>query len=218
MHLVKVISALVVLSGLISCYGGGRDYRPTVTEQPQRVDFFYGTIIAAQDARLRYGNEAGLGLRPGLSPYLAGIHIGAYGSGVGARFSAGFVDVLVEGAVPNVPAVEYTVVLDRNTYPPDPFLQPNQRPAVLVVQNEYPTDTRLSVGTRVFVRVTGGSGRVMAANSLPPFVPGPDTTTIDVAHNLSAGPLPIPLSTPWPPIYAPATDTGYHPQWTIPTF
>lgn len=125
--------------------------------------------------------------------------------------------VFAEALLPNLPAVEYTVILEANTFPPDPFLKPDQLPAVIVVQNE--PGAILPVNTPVFVRVAGGSGRVTAMASLPQFVSLPNGTPVDVYRNLRAGPLPIPPSRGWPPVATACNACNKdHPSWTVPGF
>lgn len=237
MPITKTICALAIVGSVTGCFPPTQSgYSPAVVEQPQSVNFFYGTVIGVRPATLEYGYETGIGakvLRPGLwqtlneslygSAYGVGIHFGGEGSAGGIRLSAGPIDVLLEASVPNLPAIEYTVIVEKNTCPPDPFLQRSgQHPAVIVVQNEYPGDARIPVNAPVFVRVVGGSGRVMPATDLPPWVTLPGGEIISVRDNLSAGPLPIPLASYCPPSYPPARPEqsyGYrqplHQHWTI---
>ncbi len=157
MCFVRTALALTLLGSLAGCYPPTQTaYDPAVVEQPQPVHFFYGRLIDERPASLEYGYETGIGatLYPRW-PLSVGLHFGGNGSDAGARFSAGIVDVLAEASVPNFPAVEYTVMLDNGTNPPDPFLAPQERAAaVVVVQNLYPTDRPLEPE-----RPCGRSGR-----------------------------------------------------------
>jgi hypothetical protein len=187
---VRTISALALVAGLVGCYPPTQTgYNPAVVEQPQPVHFFYGELVDVRPASLEYGYEAGIGATARLSPWLAGLHFGGNGPSGGARFSAGFVDVLVGGSVPNLPATEYTVMLNTGTNPPDPFLDSSQRTAaIIVVQNDlperYPTDFGMQKGEPVVVRVVGRSGRVMR-NPLTPNA---------TAHLAAVAPMPVPLA------------------------
>ncbi|HYM72093.1 MAG TPA: hypothetical protein VET89_03860 [Stellaceae bacterium] len=186
---------MALLPVLAGCYPPAQSgYSPTVVEQPQPVHFFYGTLIDKRPATLEYGYETGIGATvvPRF-PWSAGIHFAGSGPVGAARLSAGPVDVLVEGSAPNLPAIEYTVLLDKGTYPPDPYLRPDpyfgleRKTPIIVVQNELPTDHQLQVNERVVVRVVGRSGRVMANR----FSPG-------LEQLIAAGPMPIPLAVPAP--------------------
>lgn len=158
------------------------------------MHFFYGWLIDERPATLEYGYEAGIGAKilPRW-PVAAGIHFGGEGPAGGIRLSAGTVDVLVEASVPNLPAIEYTVLLDYGTNPPDWYIRSikpaERKAAVIVVQNQYPTDPPLAIGRRVVVRVVGSSGRVMA-----------DTFPPNVSAQLAAGPMPIPVGEPLMPL------------------
>jgi hypothetical protein len=168
-----------------------------MVEQPQPVDFFFGRLIDERPATLEYGFETGIGATvvPRF-PWQVGVHFGGDGSAGGVRLSTGAADVFVGASAPNLPAIEYTVMLDNGTSPPDRYLAPGERKAaVIVVQNEFPTDQPLRVGDHVVVRVVGRSGRVMA----DPLTPG-------VERQLAAGPMPIPLVVPVPP--APCDTVG----------
>jgi len=157
-----------------------------------------------------------------LSPWLAGLHVRGHGPSGGVRVSGGFVDVLIGGSVPNLPANEYTVMLHTGTNPPDPFVDPRERmAAIIVVQNEladrYPADVGLQKGEEVVVRVVGNSGRVMR---------NPLSQTAR-AHLAAVAPMPVPLGGA-PLAYAPPALQGrielvpvtiynpYRPSYTIP--
>jgi hypothetical protein len=108
------------------------------------------------------------------------------------------VGVFFETSVPNVPANEYTVMLEHGTNPPDPYIDPRSGTgAILVVQNVYPFEEQPQLGQRVAVRVVGNSARIIA-NALPPEA---------AARLATASPMPIPLSGPGPGPYAYAADT-----------
>jgi hypothetical protein len=183
MHFVRVISALALLGSVAGCAfpRTQTQYNPAAVEQPQPVNFFYGKLVAVNVASLEYPYEPGIGVRPGLSPYLAGLHLAGSGSAGGLRVTGGFVDVLFEGSVPNLPAIEYTVMLNTGTYPPDTFVADPRRAAVIVVQNEYPdrypSDVGMAAGEDVVVRVVGHSGRVMRDPFAPPRIAERDGDT-----------------------------------------
>jgi hypothetical protein len=178
------ISALpLLLCILVGCNPPTQSgYSPSVVEQPQPVHFFYGTLVGIRPATLEYGNEAGIGVGIGLSPWLAGLHVGGYGPAGGLRLSAAFLDIPIVASAPNLPATEYTVLLDRGTNPPDPYTADPRAAAVIVVQNDNPGEPPLNWYAHVIVRVVGNSARVMA-NWLPPAI----------ENRLAAGPLPVPL-------------------------
>jgi hypothetical protein len=101
-------------------------------------------------------------LTPRLGPWLAGLHVGAYGSAGGVKVSAGFIDLIGVASAPNAPTTEYTVLLRTGTFPPDPSLSPREpMAAVVVVQND--PNGQLPPGADVVVRVVGNSGRVMTS-------------------------------------------------------
>jgi hypothetical protein len=212
MHFLKAVSAIALLAILVGCYPREAAYNAASIEQPQPVDYFYGTVVEARNVTVEYWGALNWGnndVTPRWRPRGRGSLYIPFG-------------VFAEALLPNLPAIEYTVIVEANTFPPDPFLKPDQLPAVIVVQNEYPGAV-LPVNTPVFVRVAGGSGRVTAAASLPQFVNLPNGTTVDVYRNLRAGPLPIPLSAPFPPSFPPAATACNscnkdHPSWTIPGF
>ncbi len=130
-RLARTILALLLLGSLVGCYPPTQtQYSPAAVGQPMPVHFFYGRLVDVRPATLEYGNGAGIGVAPGFSPYLAGIHLGGEGPAGGVRVSAAFTSLALEGSAPNLPAVEYTVMLDNGTNPPDPYLQP------------YPSDRR----------------------------------------------------------------------------
>ena len=179
----KTAFAFIMLGSLAGCYPPTQSsYSPTVWEQPQPVHFFYGWIVAQRPAEIAYGTPAGFGAKVGLSPYLVGVHAGAAGGAGGIGVSGGFVNVFFEASVPNVPANEYTVMLDHGTNPPDPYLNTGTA-AVIIVQNVYPGEQVPEVGTHVAVRVVGNSARIIA-NALPPGVE---------ARLAATAPMPIPF-------------------------
>jgi hypothetical protein len=190
MRSARTIPALALLASLAGCYPPTQSgYSPTVFEQPQPVHFFYGRLIQIRAASLEYGNDVGIGATAVARwPVSAGIHVGGAGTAGGARISAGVVDVYFGGTVANLPALEYTVFLDRGTNPPDPYTADPQAAAIIVVQSP---EEQLALNQHVVVRVVGKSGRVM---SNPMTALGPDAQIVE--NRLSAGPMPIPLPCP----------------------
>jgi hypothetical protein len=151
--------------------------------------------------------------RAGLAPgWVAGLGAGAFGSSGGFGVTALGARVFLEASIPNVPATEYTVMLDNGTSPPDPYLNPQAHTAaIIVVQNVYPFEEPGPVPlSRVAVRVVGNSARVIAAPP-PPF---PQQLLAAVA------PMPIPLQGP-PALYPPRPIESYgyrqplYQHWTI---
>jgi len=128
-----------------------------VVEQPQQVQYFLGQIIAINPATLEFGYQPGIAARPGIGPWLVGLHGVANGPAGALRVSGGFVDVYLEASTPSMVSREYTVLLDSGT-------------PVIVVQNDYPDryPDAGGVGTPVVARVVGHSARVMAQTTLPP--------------------------------------------------
>lgn len=159
------------------------------------MEFFQGTLIDRRPATFEYGTAAGIGaaIVP-TYPYFAGLAAGGKSSTVGIGGAFGGVAVLAAGVVPNVPATEFTVCLDRGTYP----LSPGAPAAAIVVQNDYPVsydlpdrqpnDSDMTPGTPVLVRVVGNSGRVMRRNPL--LLSGAPTNLPCFSAN---GPMPVPL-------------------------
>ncbi len=143
--------------------------------------------IRPSQVHVRDGGYTGIGVAPGLPlPVMLG---GGYQQGPGSTrnfATIGPLNVLTEAAVPDVPAYEYTVLLDKKTNPPDPYLDATQRPAIIIVQNRYATDIPLAINDRAFVRVVGNVAHIMRADTIPPAV----------ERLVSAGPLPIPLPLP----------------------
>ncbi len=188
MNIFKVVSVLCFAATLGGCYPPTQtEYPPEVFEQPQPVHFFYGTLIAQpRQVSLEYNRMFGVGAAfyP-TSPYVAGVVVGGNGGsgGIGAAFAGRA--FLAAGTVPSLPAVEYTVMPDWGTNPPDPYVHAPGAAAVIVVQNVQPGDPPMALGQHVVVRVVGKSGRVMADPLLP-----------WASARLAAGPLPIPLPCP----------------------
>jgi hypothetical protein len=166
----KTLFALVLLGSLAGCYPPTQSsYSPAVWEQPQPVDFFYGTIVAIRPAEINYGSPAGFGLRARWSPWLAGLSAGGSGPSGGLGATAAGVGVFFEASVPNVPAKEYTVMLDHGCNPPDPYLDPRAgTAAVVIVQNVYPSEREPGMDEHVAVRVVGKSARIIAG-ALPAY-------------------------------------------------
>lgn len=196
----RTIGLLLLLVGLGGCttpssVPGQPAYSPAAVEQPQRVDFFYGTVIDKRPVAVKSGNGGGAGIGLVPRPPLPAIGVGFVQepNGVTDTLTLGPLGIYAEGAVPDAPAVEYTILLDRKIDPPDPFLNPAQRPAIVVVQNDYASDLPPRVGERALVRVIGRSGHVMRADQIPP----------GVERLVSAGPLPVPLGSPPAPAEAP---------------
>ena len=114
-------------------------YSPAAVEAPLSVQFFQGTFIDSRPATFEYGTSAGIGaaIVP-TYPYFAGLAVGGRGSSAGIGGALGGVAVLAAGTVPELPATEYTVCLDRGTNPPYPYASPGAPAAIIVVQNDYP--------------------------------------------------------------------------------
>ncbi|MGH7091904.1 MAG: hypothetical protein ACREFB_00030, partial [Stellaceae bacterium] len=160
MRVVGLLSALALGGVVGGCAypGGQQQYNPVVYEQPQRVDFFYGAIIEKRQVTVGPNDaSASVSINPRLPiPFVVGAHAGPRGPAAAETgLSVGPLDVYADAAVPNVPAFEYTVLLDKKISPPDPYLSSTQSPAIIVVQNYYPGDFPLAAGYRVFVRVVG---------------------------------------------------------------
>jgi hypothetical protein len=212
MNFVRAISAVVLLGSLGGCYPPTQSaYSPAVWEQPQPVHFFYGRLVAIRPAEIAYGGPAGVGLRLRPAPwYLAGVGAGATGPSGGVGVAALGAQVFFEASIPNVPASEYTVMLDRGSNPPDPYLDPRERTAaIIIVQNVYPFERAPQLNEHVAVRVVGNSARIIA-DALPP----------DVELRLAAAaPMPVPLSgqsvSSPPPSAQSYGYQRYYQHWTI---
>jgi hypothetical protein len=147
-------------------------YSTAAVERPQSVEFFYGRVI---DVRAPVKIES----------YGCLAAPRDYGPRGAAIINIPFGVLCQELLTPNLPAYEYTVLLDVGRESPYSYLQPQPRPAVLVVQNHNlndPADLPLGPRERVFVRVVGTTGRLFAANRLPPEV-----------EPLVAAPAPMPV-------------------------
>ncbi len=205
----RSIMALLLVASTGGCYYGS--YYPnagawnaTVVERPQRVRFFYGYVVDVRTVPVVYEPRArfepnwrpeGRDLIPIVQQYPAPASI---------SLPPGY-----ENPCPNrvCEGVEYTVMLDKSTMPPDEFLQFGQHAAIIVVQNIGQTEAQMPEGTRVVVRMINDSAaEVMAATTLPRYVGG-----IKVEDALSAGPMPIPLNYRPPPPVPPIRD-----GWDIP--
>jgi outer membrane lipoprotein SlyB len=193
MSLNKTLSALIMLGSLSGCFPPSQSsYSPTVWEQPQPVHFYYGRVVAIRPAEIAYGGIAGFGIRAGLAPgWVAGIGAGGSGPSGGFGVTALGTRLFLEAAIPNVPATEYTVMLDQGSTPPDP------KSAIIIVQNVYPFERAPTLNEHVAVRAVGNSARVIA-----------DALPSDVEPRLAAGPMPIPLSGP-AVAYAPPLPEGH---------
>jgi hypothetical protein len=214
---VRTISALALVVSFAGCtYPRTQtQYDPNLVETPQPVEFFQGTLIDSRSASFEYGTSVGIGAAyVPTYPYFAGLTAGGRGGTAGIGGAFGGVAVLAAGTVPELPATEYTVCLDRGT---------GAHAAMIVVQNDYPTrypnDLGMRQGEPVLVRVVGSSGRVMRRlpadpTTTAPLVSGGAPTVPCFPAN---GPMPAPLS--GPPVHAAApADTGYHPSWTVHTY
>ena len=163
MDAARTISALIVVGSLIGCSSDSglptqRAYNVASLETPQAVSFYCGTLIDVEPAILPNDIPPGVGITPGISRWLLGLHAGGVGPNSGIQVSAGFLDLYGIASNPSAPLTEYTVLL-------------NGREAVIVVQNDvptlYPNDAGMVPPNPVVVRVVGNSGRVMN-NRLPP--------------------------------------------------
>jgi hypothetical protein len=208
MQLNKTLAAFVMVGGLVGCYPPTQSsYSPTVWEQPQPVHFFYGQIVAIRPAEVAYGGPAGFGAKVGLSPYLVGVHAGGAGPAGGVGVSAGFMNVFFEASIPNVPAKEYTVMLDRGSNPPDPYLDPRSgNAAIIIVQNVYPFEREPVMDEHVAVRVVGNSARIIA-DALPAYAK---------ARLAATAPMPVPLAPP-PAVYQAPLTRDWR-SWDVPVY
>src|SRR5690349_11270830 len=86
---------LAAASCLAGCYPPSQSsYPPIAWEQPLPVHLFYGRVVAISPAEIAYpGATAGVGLRIGLSPYVAGVGAGAAGPAGGFGVAAGFAKI-----------------------------------------------------------------------------------------------------------------------------
>jgi hypothetical protein len=207
----RSILALVLLASTCGCYYGSNypnsgAWNAAAVQQPQRVRFFYGYVVAVQAVPVVYESRARF--EPNWEPQgreLIPI-VQQYPAPTPTSRPPGY-----ENPCPNqvCQGVEYTVMLDKSTTPPDEFLQLGQHPAIIVVQNIGQTEAPMPQGTRVVVRMINNSAaEVMAATTLPRLVGG-----TNVEQALSAGPMPVPLGyRPQPTV---SVDTRYHPSWTV---
>lgn len=189
MRVERSILALVLLASTGGCiynsnYPNVANWDAAAVQQPQRVRFFYGYVIDARTMPVVYNSRAQNWEPQGgqLIPIEQ-----QYPAWTPSSRPPGY-----EDPCPNrvCPGVEYTVMLDKSTTPPDEFLQLGQRPAVIVVQNIGATQAPMPKRTRVVVRmVNNTAAEVMDATTLPGSVGG-----MNVENALSAGPLPVPLS------------------------
>ena len=176
--------------------------------------------------RSNYGTIAGIGAAIVLSyRNFVGLAVGGRGSATGIGAAIPGVAVLAGGVVPELPATEFTVCLDRGTYP----ASPGAPAAVIVVQNDYsdryPNDGGMTPPTPVWVRVVGTSGRVMRRIAVTAPAPLVQPQAPADASCLSAGgPMPVPLQgapavASLPPVesygYRQALGQALYQHWTI---
>jgi hypothetical protein len=167
MSVARTISTLALMGSLIGCSSSSglptqRAYSVASIEQPQSVSFYCGTLLAVAPAILPNPIPPGIGITPGISRWLVGLHAGSSGPNGVIQVSAGFLDLYGIASAPEAPLTEYTVLLNNGA-------------AVVVMQNDplpqlYPNEVNLPTAppnTAVVVRVVGNSGRVMN-NQLPP--------------------------------------------------
>jgi hypothetical protein len=163
----RTISALILIGSLVGCSSSSglptqRAYSVANLEQPQSVSFYCGALLAVAPAILPNPIPPGVGITPGISRWLLGLHGGAVGPNAGFQLSAGFLDLYGIASAPEEPLIEYTVLL-------------NGGEAVVVVQSALP-ELYPAVGAPtnpVTVRVVGSSGRVMPRNPAEPCTQGP---------------------------------------------
>jgi hypothetical protein len=173
--------AAMLLSSLAGCWWPtDAAYSPRALEQPTAVKLVYGTVIDARFPVTVESSGCATGRTPFYRPRGRGTLLLPFGIICQAFLN------------PATPAVEYTVLLDGSgvsspyIYPPPPSHQ-----TILVVQSHDPYDPydpMLPQGSRVFVRAVAGTGRLFAANRLPPGVEEAITA-------------PAPIQGPPPPYY-----------------
>jgi hypothetical protein len=151
-------------------------------EQVQPVRFYFGYVIDRRAPLVAYNAP---GYLPRWQP--EGITAPHSGQVFFGGLSAGL------GFVPNLPSVEYTVLLDKGTMSADHYLYPEPLTSVIVVQNEQFQDEGLAQGSRAVIRVVGNqqegySARVMRADALE-----------TVENRISASQLRVPLNYVPPP-------------------
>jgi hypothetical protein len=227
MHILRTVSAFGVLVSVAGCYPPTQtQYNPAVVETPQPVAFFQGTLIDARPATFNYGTIAGIGaaIIPSYRNFV-GLAVGGNGSAAGIGAAIPGLAVLAGGVVPELPATEYTVCLDRGTYP----ASPGAPATIIVVQNvyadRYPNDVNMAPPTPVWVRVVGNSGRVMRRIAVAAPAPLVQPQAPADASCLSAGgPMPVPLQgapalASLPPVesygYRQALGQALYQHWTI---
>jgi hypothetical protein len=137
MRSIRSLCALLLLASTSGCYQAYQGYQVSyipnagnwnaaAIEHPQRVRFYYGYIVNARYVPVEYANRwvvprwqpAGRWVTDAVEPWDADPDPDARAL-----------------PQPNLSAIEYTVMLDNSTVPPDRFLQPDQRPAIVVVQH-----------------------------------------------------------------------------------
>jgi hypothetical protein len=150
-----------LLGSLIGCSSSSglptqRAYSVANIEQPQPVTFYCGTLLAAAPAILPNPIPPGIGITPGISRWLVGLHAGSSGPNAGIQVSAGFLDLYGIASAPEAPLTEYIVRLDNGGGP------------VVVVQNALPELYGVPpTAGPVVVRAVGNSYRVMPDQGLP---------------------------------------------------
>jgi hypothetical protein len=167
----RSFAALILVGSLVGCSSSSglptqRAYNVASLETPQPVSFFCGQLVGVGPAILPNPIPAGIGITPGISRWLVGLHAGAVGPNAGIQVSGGFLDLYGIASAPEAPLTEYTVVLSTGTSPPN---------AVVVVQNDLPElyPGALVPNTPVVVRVIGNSGRVMPRTGAEPCAQRP---------------------------------------------
>jgi hypothetical protein len=154
-------AALILVGSLIGCSSSSglptqRAYTVANIEQPQSVIFHCGELVGVAPAMISNPIPAGIGVTPGISRWLVGLHAASYGPNAGIQVSGGFLDLYGIASAPEAPMIEYTVQIHTGASPPN---------AVVVVQSAlpdlYPNDVGMAPPNPVVVRVVNGSGRVM---------------------------------------------------------
>jgi hypothetical protein len=191
-----------------SDYPSAGAWNAAAVEQPQRVRFFYGWVVEVRAVPVIYEPRARF--EPNWEPEGRNLIpvVQQYPAPTPDPRPPGY-----ENPCPNrvCQGVEYTVILDKSTSPPDEFLQLGQHPTVIVVQGIAETQAPIPQRTRVVVRMVNNSAaEVMPAANLPLSVgginvenalsagrsaladdPPGDLPGINVENALSAGPMPI---------------------------
>jgi outer membrane lipoprotein SlyB len=158
---VRAIALCVIF--LVGCQRPGQNvYSYSEVGKASLVNF--GTVVAVREVDVQ-GQNTGAGAAIGATGgAIAGYELGRGGgtaaATLGGAVIGGVIGALAEQAAANRKAIEYTVTLETGA-------------TMVIVQDHNEGEQPIKPGDRVMVQVTGGTQRVLPANSLPTEIKRP---------------------------------------------